>query len=259
MNVLKEALKADGHCSWEDSAVAGGSGTNALQVLQARVASGNPPAAMQMHGEQIRSYAEEGLLGDLSEIATEQNWDAVMAPELQAFAKYNGVYVGVPFNEHRHNWMWVSKKIIDQYGGDIPTTWDEWFVLADKMKADGVQPLAHGGQPWQEFMLWEDILVATGGAEFHKKAITELDPAALESDTMVKTFDTFRKVLSYADANARQPRLEPRHLDGDREPGGVPVHGRLGKGRIHGGRQEGECRLRLRSCARNRRHLRVPR
>jgi glucose/mannose transport system substrate-binding protein len=201
LNVLKEALKAE-DIAWEDSAVAGGSGTNALQVLQARVASGNPPAAMQMHGEQIRSYSEEGLLGDLSDIATEQNWDAVMAPELQAFAKYNGVYVGVPFNEHRHNWMWVSKKIIDQYGGEIPATWDEWFVLADKMKADGVPPLAHGGQPWQEFMLWEDILVATGGAEFHKKAIAELDPGALESDIMVKTFDAFRKVLSYADANA---------------------------------------------------------
>ena len=201
LNVLKDALKADG-ISWEDSAVAGGSGTNALQVLQARVASGNPPAAMQMHGEQIKSYADEDLLGDLSEIATAQNWDAVMAPELQAFAKHNGIYVGVPFNEHRHNWMWVSKKIIDQYGGKIPATWDEWFAVADKMKADGVQPLAHGGQPWQEFMLWEDILVATGGAEFHKKAISGLDPAALESDTMVKTFDTFRKVLSYADANA---------------------------------------------------------
>ncbi|WP_164760108.1 ABC transporter substrate-binding protein, partial [Mesorhizobium sp. M5C.F.Ca.IN.020.29.1.1] len=103
LNVLKEALNSQS-IAWEDSAVAGGSGTNALQVLQARVASGNPPAAMQMHGEQIKTYADEGLLGDLSEIATAQNWDVVMAPELQRFAKHDGVYVGVPFNEHRHNW-----------------------------------------------------------------------------------------------------------------------------------------------------------
>jgi glucose/mannose transport system substrate-binding protein len=201
LSVLKDALKSDG-ISWEDSAVAGGSGTNALQVLQARVASGNPPAAMQMHGQQIRSYSEEGLLGDLSEVAKAQNWDAVMAPELQAFAKYKGVYVGVPFNEHRHNWMWTSKKIIDRYGGKVPATWDDWFALADKMKADGVQPLAHGGQPWQEFMLWEDILISVGGPEFHKKALEKLDAESLQSDTMVKTFDRFRKVLGYADANA---------------------------------------------------------
>ncbi|TIW41080.1 MAG: sugar ABC transporter substrate-binding protein, partial [Mesorhizobium sp.] len=48
LNVLKEALNSQS-IAWEDSAVAGGSGTNALQVLQARVASGNPPAAMHLH------------------------------------------------------------------------------------------------------------------------------------------------------------------------------------------------------------------
>ncbi|MDB5531087.1 MAG: putative sugar-binding periplasmic protein, partial [Devosia sp.] len=42
----------------------------------------------------------------------------------------------------------------------------------------------------------------TGGVEFHKAAISNLDAAALSSDNMIKTFDTFRKVLSYADANA---------------------------------------------------------
>ena len=94
-------------------------------------------------------------------VAKAQNWDAVMAPELQAFAKYKGVYVGVPFNEHRHNWMWTSKKIIDRYGGKVPATWDDWFALADKMKADGVQPLAHGGQPWQEATLFDSVVVST--------------------------------------------------------------------------------------------------
>ncbi len=200
LSVLKDALAKDG-IAWEDSAVAGGSGTNALQVLQARIAAGNPPAAMQMHGEQIKSYAGEGLLGDLNELAKAQDWDKVMSPELQAFAKHEGVYDGVPFNMHRHNWMWVSKKIIDQYGGKAPATWDEFFALADKMKADGVLPIAHGGQPWQEFMLWEDIATALGGKDFHRAAFEKLDDAALTSDTMVKTFDTFRKVLSYADSN----------------------------------------------------------
>ena len=199
LNVLKEALAKDG-IAWEDAAVAGGSGTNALQVLQARVAAGNPPAAMQMHGQQIKSYAAEGLLGDLNDLAKEQNWDQVMSPDLQNFAKYNGVYVGVPIVMHRHNWMWVSKKLLDQYGGKIPESWDEFFAIADKMKADGVQPIAHGGQPWQEFMLWEDIAVATGGKDFHVAAFQKLDDAALSSDTMIKTFDTFRKVLGYADS-----------------------------------------------------------
>ena len=201
LNVLKEALQAEG-IEWVDFAVAGGSGSNAYQVLQARVAAGDPPAAMQMHGEQIRSYAEEGLLGDLSEVAVKGNWDAVMSPALQVYAKHDGHYVGVPFNMHRHNWMWASKKLLDKYGGKVPTSWDEWFAIADKMKADGIQPLAHGGQPWQEFMLWEDIVVGVGGKQLHKAALSNLDDKALVGPEMVKAFDTFRKVLSYADSGA---------------------------------------------------------
>lgn len=201
LTVLKEALEAKG-VEWQDSAVAGGSGVNALQVLQARVAAGDPPASMQMHGQQIIQYSDAGLLGDLNELAEAENWDSVMSPELQQYAKRDGVYVGVPFNMHRHNWMWASKEILDNYGGEMPTTWDDFFVLADKMKADGVQPLAHGGQAWQEFMLWEDVLVGLYGTEFHKSTLQDLDEAALTGDEMKTVFETFRKVLSYADSAA---------------------------------------------------------
>lgn len=201
LSVIKEGLEADG-INWKDSAVAGGSGTNALQVLQARVASGNPPAAMQMHGQQLLEYGSFDILGNLNELAAEANWDETMSPALQNYAKQDGVYVGVPINMHRHNWMWGSKEILDNYGGVMPTTWDEFFALADQMVADGVQPLAHGGQAWQEFMLWEDVVVGTGGTDFHKAALQDLDRDALTGATMQESFDTFRKVLGYADANA---------------------------------------------------------
>src|SRR5579859_4401605 len=71
MDVIRKAAQADG-IQWKDAAVAGGSGMNAFQVLQARVAAGNPPAAMQMHGEQIKQYADAGLLVDLSGVATSE-------------------------------------------------------------------------------------------------------------------------------------------------------------------------------------------
>ncbi|MCR4265832.1 ABC transporter substrate-binding protein [Nitratireductor sp. ZSWI3] len=201
LNVLKEALESDG-IAWEDAAVAGGSGTNALQVLQARVAAGDPPAAMQMHGQQVIEYRDAGLLGDLNELAAAENWDAVMSPDLQNYAKRDGTYVAVPFNMHRHNWMWASKEILDNYGGEMPDTWDAWFEVADEMKADGVLPLAHGGQAWQEFMLWEDIAVGLYGPDFHTRAFVGLDKTTLTSDEMKNVFETFRKVLSYADPNA---------------------------------------------------------
>lgn len=198
MQAIKDAAEKDG-IVWEDAAVAGGAGMNAYQVLQARIAAGNPPAAMQMHSAQIRQFAKEGLLTNVDELAEAQNWEAVLDPQLVAYAKTDGHWVGAPFNTHRHNWIWINKALIDKYGGKAPATWDDFFALADQMKADGVIPFAHGGQAWQELFLWEAVLNGVGGPDLHKAAIQELDPGALGSDKMKEVFDTYRKVLGYVD------------------------------------------------------------
>jgi glucose/mannose transport system substrate-binding protein len=198
MQVIKDATEKAG-ITWQDAAVAGGAGMNAYQVLQARIAAGNPPAAMQMHSAQIRQFSKEGLLGNVDEIAAKQGWETVLDPQLVAYAKTDGHWVGAPFNTHRHNWIWINKGLLDKYGGKAPESWDDFFALADKMKADGVIPIAHGGQAWQELFLWEAVLNGVGGPEFHKKAVEQLDPEALSGDTMAKVFDTYRKVLSYVD------------------------------------------------------------
>lgn len=198
MQAIKDETEKAG-ITWEDAAVAGGAGMNAYQVLQARIAAGNPPAAMQMHSAQIRQFAQEGLLGNVDAVAAAQGWEAALDPQLVAYARTEGHWVGAPFNTHRHNWIWINKALLDNYGGEAPVSWDDFFALADRMKADGVIPFAHGGQAWQELFMWEAVLNGVGGPAFHKSAIEELDPAALSSDTMAAVFDTYRKLLSYVD------------------------------------------------------------
>jgi glucose/mannose transport system substrate-binding protein len=200
MNVIKKAAQG-ADIQWKDAAVAGGSGMNAFQVLQSRVAAGNPPAAMQMHGEQIKQYAKAGLLVDLNDLAAEQGWDSAIDPNLMSYYKIDGKVVGIPFNMHRSNYIWGNKRIVDRYGGKMPSTWDEFFVMGDKMKADGVLPLASGGQPWQDLLLFELVVLGKEGRDFHKAALLELKPEALSSPQMIDAFNTYRKVLSYADPN----------------------------------------------------------
>ena len=200
MGVIKKAAQGAG-IEWKDAAVSGGSGMNAFQVLQARVAAGNPPAAMQMHGEQIREYANAGLLLDLSDVAASEGWDKVIDPDLLSYYRENGKVVGIPFNMHRPNWVWANKKLLDRYGGKAPASWPEFFAMADKMKADGVLPLASGGQPWQDLMLWEVVLLGDEGKDFYTTALLDLKTEAINSPQMLKAFETFRKVLSYTDAN----------------------------------------------------------
>src|SRR5215510_10175936 len=87
LTVLKKDLEAKG-ITWKDMPVAGGGGTQAMTVLRARVSSGNPPTAVQMLGFDILDWAEQGVLGDLNELAEADNWDKVVPVQIQKFSKY---------------------------------------------------------------------------------------------------------------------------------------------------------------------------
>ncbi|GLU25709.1 MULTISPECIES: ABC transporter substrate-binding protein [Brucella/Ochrobactrum group] len=199
LDVLKKDLEGKG-ISWTDMPVAGGGGTEAMTVLRARVTAGNAPTAVQMLGFDIRDWAEQGALGNLDEIAGKEGWDKVIPAPLQEFAKYDGHWIAAPVNVHSTNWMWINKAALDKAGGKEPTNWDELVALLDKFKEQGITPIAHGGQPWQDATIF-DAVVLSFGPEFYKKAFVDLDPETLGSDTMKQAFDRMTKLRSYVDDN----------------------------------------------------------
>lgn len=148
----------------------------------------------------LREWAAEGLLGDLSPAAEEGHWVDLLPPAVADGGRYDGKWVGVPFNIHRANWLWVNAKIFEENGLTPPTNWDEFFAVGDALKAKGIIPLAQGGEPWQLTILLEDAVSAVGGAEFYRKAFLEIDPAALGGEQMVEAFGIVGKIRDYVDA-----------------------------------------------------------
>ncbi|MEY5100244.1 MAG: hypothetical protein RJA36_2963 [Pseudomonadota bacterium] len=198
---LKEQLQAKGH-SWKDFAVAGGGGDNAMTVLKSRVVSGNAPAAAQIKGPALQEWAAEGVLANIDDVAKAENWDKVLPPVVANVMKYKGNYIAAPVNVHRVNWLWANPEVFKKAGAKLPTNWDEFFAAADKLKAAGIIPVAHGGQNWQDFTTFESVALGVGGADFYKKAFVQLDQATLNGATMTKVLDTFKRVKSYTDKNA---------------------------------------------------------
>ncbi|MDM7851747.1 ABC transporter substrate-binding protein [Pseudochrobactrum kiredjianiae] len=199
LEVLKKDLEKQ-DIGWTDMPVAGGSGVEAMTVLRARVTAGNAPTAVQMLGYDALDWAKQGSLGNLDEVANKEGWDKVIPAPLQAFAKYDGHWIGAPVNIHTTNWMWINKAALDKAGGKVPTNWDELIALLDKFKEQGITPVAHGGQPWQDGTLFEAVVLSYG-TDFYKKAMIDLDPEALGSDTMKQVFDRMTKLRSYVDDN----------------------------------------------------------
>nr|WP_234848996.1 ABC transporter substrate-binding protein [Sinorhizobium medicae] len=199
LDVLKKDLESKG-ISWTDMPVAGGGGTEAMTVLRARVTAGNAPTAVQMLGFDILDWAKEGALGNLDEVAAKEGWDKVIPVALQQFSKFDGHWIAAPVNVHSTNWVWINKAALDKAGAKEPTTWEELIALLDKFKEQGITPIAHGGQPWQDATIF-DAVVLSLGTDFYKQAFIDLDPAALGGDKMKEAFNRMTKLRSYVDDN----------------------------------------------------------
>jgi glucose/mannose transport system substrate-binding protein len=200
-SALKATLQSKGH-SWKDFAVAGGGGDSAMTVLKSRVVSGNAPAAAQIKGPSLQEWASEGVLANIDDVAKAEKWDSLLPPVVANVMKYKGNYIAAPVNVHRVNWLWANPEVFKKAGAKVPTTWDEFFVSAEALKKAGIIPVAHGGQPWQDFTTFESVALGVGGTDFYKKALVQLDQATLKSATMDKVLETFRKVKGYTDKNA---------------------------------------------------------
>ena len=199
LDVLKSDLESQG-VTWADMPVAGGGGEAAMTALRARVTAGNAPTAVQMLGFDILDWAKEGALGNLNEIAGAEGWDDVVPAALQGFGKHDGNWISAPVNVHSTNWVWINKAALDAAGGKAPETWDDLVAVLDAMQANGITPLGHGGQAWQDATIFDAVVLGLG-TDFYKASMIDLDPEALGGEQMVEAFKRMEKLRSYVDDN----------------------------------------------------------
>ncbi|KMM86093.1 glucose-binding protein [Pseudomonas taetrolens] len=199
VDVLKKLIEKDGY-TWQDSAVAGGGGAAAMTVLKTRAVSGNPPSAAQIKGPDLQEWGALGLLSNLDKVSTENKWDTLLSKTVSDTMKYDGHYVAVPVNIHRVNWLWINPEVFKKAGIDkAPTTLDELYAAGDKLKAAGFIPLAHGGQPWQDSTVFENLVLSVMGPQGYKKALIDLDESALTGPQMADVFTQLKKLQGYMD------------------------------------------------------------
>ncbi len=198
---LKASLERMGH-SWKDFAVAGGGGENLMTALKSRAVAGKPPAAAQMKAPVVREWAEQGFLVDIDDVAKANNWYSLLSPAIQKLVKIDGKYMAAPVNIHRIDWLWISPKVLEKAGAKVPTTWDEFFEAAQKVKDAGMIAFAHGGQNWQDITVFETVVLGVAGPDVYRKAFVDLDKDAINSAAMAKSLETFRRLSTFTDKDS---------------------------------------------------------
>lgn len=130
----------------QNAALAGGAGQggNMKALLETRMMGGQPPDSFQVHlgRELIDSHVIPGRMEPLDWLYEEAGFNEVFPKELIDIASYDGKPWSVPVNIHRSNVMWYRTDKLEQAGLEAPTTWDEFFTVAEALKAAGIPALA---------------------------------------------------------------------------------------------------------------------
>jgi multiple sugar transport system substrate-binding protein len=107
----------------------------------------------------------------------------------------DGKYYFVPLTTYP--WaVFYRKSVFQQYGYEVPTTWDQLIALCKRMKKDGLVPIAFGDKDaWPAMGTFDQINFRTNGYDFHVELMAG---KASWTDTKVKTvFDHWSELLPY--------------------------------------------------------------
>lgn len=196
VEVLKSEWAEQGN-QWNDFAVQGGGGKSAMTVLKSRALAANPPEAAHLKGYELHEWGSLGFLRDLTPMAEHLGWYPQLPPMVRETLSQNGALMAVPTGIHRVNWLWLNRKVFERQGLTPPTDWAQFVAVADKLKAEGITPVAIGNEPWQLAVLFETVALGEGGKAFYRKAFLEQDSATLTGPDMVRVLTRFQQLRAY--------------------------------------------------------------
>jgi multiple sugar transport system substrate-binding protein len=146
-------------------------------------------------GYRMRFFAAKGLAGDVSDV-----WGKLPAGELAdsfkgAATGDDGKQYFVPF--YLYPWaVFYRKSVWAEKGYTVPTKWDEFKALCEKMKADGTVPIAFGAKDaWTPMGTFDYINMRVNGYDFHISLMAGKE--SWEDPKVKKVFETWAEILPY--------------------------------------------------------------
>ncbi len=186
----------------QNAAVAGGAGSNAKAVLASRMTANDPPDTFQVHAghELLDTWVLAGKMESLNDLYKSEGWDAKFPKGLIDMMSKDGQVYSVAVNIHRSNVLWYNTKIFADNNLKAPTTFEEFFKVADALKAKGITPLALGDKgPWTAVHLFESVLLGTLGPEGYGELF---NGKRKWDDAKVKeALETYKRMISYTNSD----------------------------------------------------------
>lgn len=207
--LIEDFKKNNAGVEFKNAAVAGGSGTQARQVLTTRLLQNQPPDSYQLHaGQEAASDIKAGKLEDITYLYTANGWKDKFPKGLVDQLTIDGKIYAVPVNIHRSNLMWFNPKKLAEWGiAAPPKTWSEFLTQATALKAKGVKPISIGAT-WTQMHLLENVLLGELGTDKYNGLWN--GSTDWKSTEVVAALTVFTKVLAVAEVSTDdwQPTID---------------------------------------------------
>lgn len=143
-------------------------------------------------GYRMQFFAEQGLIGDISDVWSDVGSGFSDAMKQQSTGK-DGKQYFVPI--YYYPWaVFYRKSVWQEKGYEQPKTLDEFKTLAGQMKTDGLVPIAFGDSDgWPAMGTFDYLNMRINGYDFHVQLMA--GEKAWNSNEVKTVFDTWKGLL----------------------------------------------------------------
>lgn len=145
--------------------------------------------------------ADAGLFVDLSDYDFVKNYTPTVIDSL----KYKGKTYTLPTGLSYYTGVYYNKKIFEENGLSVPTTWSEWENVVKTLKAAGVTPLGIGGKDsWPAGLGASAVAQALYPTTADKEKLAEdlwTGKASLAEGKQVEVLEQVKELFDAADPN----------------------------------------------------------
>lgn len=141
--------------------------------------------------------SSQGLLTDLTDVATKRGWDTKLSPSLQTTAKYDergvmgsGKWYGVP-NYGEYVTVYYNKDLFAKNGVKVPTTFAEFTAVMDTFVGKGITPLGMAGAEYPAGQLYYSLALSKANRAFVDDYQLYKNPVDFTKDPLKYGADTF--------------------------------------------------------------------
>jgi multiple sugar transport system substrate-binding protein len=155
--------------------------------------SASPDVVYWFVGNRMKQFVVPGLLEDVSDLFTPEVRQQMTAAALD-LVTVDGRQYGVPYTYY-HIGVYYRRDLFEQAGiGEPPASWGELLEACDRLKAQGIDPIAVGSKDLWPAAGWFDYLdLRLNGYDFHMALMSGKVPY---TDPRVRAvFATWRELL----------------------------------------------------------------